>query len=181
MIVYQVTILDGSNNNPIVNANVKITASWNNKSNWLSFGGGAGSQTFTGTTDGNGQYQISLSNIGFGDAPYLISGSASAKGYFSTTWTAQINGNANGTTVNHTDYLVPNIEGIPPGTPFANFFDIFGGSNSPSKQAKSAISQGEQILIWIIALVIIIAVIILLFVLKGRFGAGESIKPKIGM
>jgi len=180
MIIYQVTILDGSNNNPVVDADVTITASWNNKNNWLSFGGGAGSRTFNGKTDGNGQYQISLSNIGLGDAPYLINGSASAPGYFSTKWTAEINGNANGHTLNHTDYLTPNIEGVSPGNSTVDLLDIFGNPKGPAKQSKSAISQIEPIIIWIIALVIIIALIILLFVLRGKFG-GESVKPNTGV
>ena len=170
-IVFKLSVYDSTTNDPVFDANVTETVSW---------GGGAyflekqGSRTFTGKTDGNGNYEISLSDIGFGDSPYSITGKVAANNYLGTNFAyAAITGNADGHTITKTVYLTPNISSpLNPNPSSGSVLDIYGGSQSLSKAASSDMS----IVIWIIALVIIIAVVALFFVLRGK-GMGAS-KPK---
>ena len=170
-IVFKVSVYDSTTNNPIFGATVTETVKW---------GGGIyvleaqGSRTFTGQTDGNGNYEISLSDIGFADSPYSITGKVAANGYLGTNFAyAAITGNADGHTITKTVYLTPNISSpVNPNPSSGSVLDIYGGSQSVAKAASSDM----PIVIWIIALLIIIAVVVLFFVLRGK-GAGPS-KPK---
>ena len=170
-IVFKVSVYDSTTNNPIFGATVTETVKW---------GGGMyvleaqGSRTFTGQTDGNGNYEISLSDIGLGDSPYSITGKVAANGYLGTNFAyAAITGNADGHTITKTVYLTPNISSpLNPNPSSGSVLDIYGGSQSVAKAASSDM----PIVIWIIALLIIIAVVVLFFVLRGK-GAGPS-KPK---
>ena len=174
-IVFKVSVYDSTTNDPIFGATVTETVKW---------GGGMyvleaqGSRTFTGQTDGNGNYEISLSDIGLGDSPYSITGKVAANGYLGTNFAyAAITGNADGHTITKTVYLTPNVSnplGPPPGpnNPLDLYNNLFGGTSN----VKKTVSSSMPIIIWIIALVIIIAVVALFFVLRGK-GAGPS-KPK---
>lgn len=174
MIVFKVSVLDSTTQSPVVGAAVKETVSW---------GGGAyvlepvGHSNFQGTTDGNGNYEISLSDIGLGDSPYSITGSVSANGYYTTNFSyAAITGNADGHTISKTVYLTQNLSiggtSPSPTSPSSAVNDIYGGATNLNK----SISSSEPIVIWIIALVIIIAVVVLFFVLRGKMGGAS--KPR---
>lgn len=179
-IIYRITVLDSTTNAPIVGAGIALVAAWgNNYNNVLRINNeAAGSASFSGTTDGNGQYQISLSDIGYQDSPYVVTGSARATNYYTTKWISRtINGNYNGKVINTVKYMTQNLSGSStspsPNNTTTAVNDIYGSIMNPVKSLQSS----EPIIIWIIALMIIIAVVVLFFVLRGKFGSGPA-RPK---
>lgn len=172
MITYRVTILNSTTNSPIFGVAVDLVASWGATWAWQS----PGSKTFSGTTDGNGQYQIALSDIGFTDSPYSINGRAAANGYYGTQWVSRtINGNYNNKVIDTVKYMTPNYSiGGSGGSGTTNNLlqNVYGGTTNP----LTTLNKNEPVLIWIIALIIIIAVVALFFVMRGK--GGGAAKPR---
>ena len=172
MIQFQVTVIDATTNAAIIGAAV------NEKVSWGGFGlEKAGSSTFSGVTDGQGYYTIQLSDIGFGDTPYSISGTVSASNYYDSTFTyAQINGNADGHQINKTVYLTeinPINPNPSPTNPTQGLQNLFSGPTF----SKLTSGSSESMVVWIIALVIMISVIIIIFLMRGKMGSGAT-KPR---
>lgn len=163
MITYRITFLDSSTKAPIAGVSVALRAMWGANA-WV--GESAGSTAYNGQSDGNGQYQIALSDIGIGDSAYTIQGNASVKGYQSTNWVSRtINGNYNDKVISTIKYMTSGAS-LGNGLPTVNVQDIFGTPSNPQALFK----QNENVIIWIIALAILIAVIVLFFVMRGKSG-----------
>ena len=173
MITFQLQVYDSTTENAVVGAGVSMNVSWGSSL----YGEKAGSTPFTGTTDGQGYFSIQLSDIGFGDTPYTITGKVFATNYYTSNFVyAQINGNADGhqiTKVVHLSEANPLNTSPGPTNPQQTYANFFSGLTA----SKLSSGSSQSMIVWIIALVIMISVIIIIFLMRSKMGAGPS-KPR---